>query len=91
VEDGKYRKTVQEARERFDLRHDTEDVIGFMRSAGFSIIDCIKALRELSGCSLADAKLTVHHSETWSDQREASERLHEELEREVQREAEEGR
>ena len=88
MEEAKYRRTVQEARERYDPKGDAEGVIAFMRSAGFSMIDCIKALRELSGCSLADAKLTVHHSETWSDQRESSERLHEELEREVRREAE---
>ncbi|GAB3401706.1 hypothetical protein [Flindersiella endophytica] len=66
----------------------SEVAIAFMRGAGLSIVDCIKLVRELTGCSLSDAKLTVHTSVAWADRRAGNERLHEELVRAVERETE---
>ena len=58
-----------------------EDVLTFMRDGGASRIESMRLLIDLKGLSLADAKTTVHSSQTWSDLRASAEEFHEALER----------
>ncbi len=57
-----------------------EDMVLFLRRAGFWKIDTIKALRELEGMTLPEAKTAVHLSPAWSDRYEADEALHDQAE-----------
>lgn len=63
-----------------------DSVLMDLRADEFSVIDCIKAVRELQPCSLAEAKQIVHFSEAWSDLRDAHDALHLELEQQAKKE-----
>jgi ribosomal protein L7/L12 len=62
-----------------------EEVISTLRRKGVSKVESIKAVAELTGDSLLEAKQTVHSSLTWRDAYEAGERLHDALEDTVSR------
>ncbi|WP_084047739.1 hypothetical protein [Deinococcus hopiensis] len=57
-----------------------EDVLLFLRRAGFWKMDSIRALRELEGMTLGEAKIAVHAGPTWSDRYEMDEALHDQVE-----------
>lgn len=57
-----------------------EEVISTLRSNGFSKVNSIKAVAELTGRSLLEAKEVVHSSLTWRDAHEAGEHLHDVIE-----------
>jgi hypothetical protein len=63
--------------ERFrELRtcgHDRDVALGVLRRSGASFIDCVRSVREVERMSLRDAKLVVHQSHAWSDDRQARE------------------
>lgn len=66
-----------EVRHLWRTRAGIEDFLSKLRSRGAGQLESIKALRSCEGISLAGAKEKVHFSQTWADQREASEALHE--------------
>jgi hypothetical protein len=56
-----------------------EESLSHLRSKGASIIECIVAVKEETGCELGDAKRVVHQSKTWRDVAEATEVMWDEL------------
>jgi ribosomal protein L7/L12 len=56
-----------------------ESALRYMRGEGLSQIECVKAVKALTGGNLREAKEIVHFSETWSDMRPHQERLHKDL------------
>ena len=68
--------------------HDVDAVLQYLRGQGYSKFDSIKALRELLGLSLGDAKRIVSLSPVWRDSLEESRRLHDSLISLLQAEAE---
>ncbi len=65
--------------------HDVETILDFLRRNGATKIESIRVLVELLGISNSEAKLAVHHSDTWRDTRKADERLHNQLKRSIER------
>ncbi|MVN85433.1 hypothetical protein GO986_01465 [Deinococcus sp. HMF7620] len=57
-----------------------EDVLFFLRRAGFGKVESIKALHQLEGLPIAKGKEAVHLSAVWSDRYRADEAFHDELE-----------
>ena len=57
-----------------------QGAISFLRQQGESKIGTMRILVAVGQLTLAQAKTLVHRSETWRDQREADETLHESLE-----------
>ena len=55
---------------------DTEAVLSFLRKRGLSKIESIKAIRELQGVRLSEAKGIVHLSRAWNDVQTADEAFH---------------
>ena len=62
-----------------------EDSLTRLRSKGASIIECIAAVKEETGCELGEAKRVVHQSKTWRDVAEAAEVMWDELIAEIQK------
>ena len=58
-----------------------EDALRYLRDAGMSIIQSMRAMTRARGYSLAEAKQLVHGSDTWADQRAANDEFHEQLAR----------
>jgi len=56
-----------------------EESLTHLRSKGASIIECIVAVKEESGCELGEAKRVVSQSKTWRDVAEATEAMWDEL------------
>jgi ribosomal protein L7/L12 len=52
-----------------------EEVLASLRSAGATIIDSLKVVREVEGVRLGRAKEIVDSSATWADMRESNEKL----------------
>jgi ribosomal protein L7/L12 len=67
----------EETRLLWRRRGGIENFLFELRSHGAWQVESIKAVRNLAGVSLAEAKEIVHFSKTWADTREASEDLHE--------------
>ncbi|GAB3802969.1 hypothetical protein [Micromonospora zhanjiangensis] len=63
-------------RDMLDRADDIEAVLSLMRSRGYPMIPCIKAVRELLSVDLGEAKRLVHHSRTFADERPAHEAFH---------------
>jgi len=59
--------------------HPIDLVLATLREQGASPIDSIKAVREVSGVSLAEAKRIVSGSPTWDDIRESHAKFANEL------------
>lgn len=55
---------------------DFDSVLRHLRENGFSKLESIKALRELCGISLGEAKRKASLSEVWADTLDDSNRLH---------------
>jgi hypothetical protein len=47
-----------------------DQALSELRASGASIFDCIASVRAFRKCELAEAKLLVQSSPTWSDHRE---------------------
>lgn len=58
---------------------DTERFLAELRRLGAYKVESIRAIRELAGVDLGEAKRIVHYSHTWADTREGDEALHEAL------------
>ncbi len=56
-----------------------EAILVDLRADGLSVIDCIRIVMALQGCSAGEAKRTVQHSTAWADRREADEAFQEDL------------
>lgn len=52
-----------------------EEVLASLRSAGATMVDSLKVVREVEGVRLGRAKEIVDSSATWADMRESNERL----------------
>ena len=65
-----------QAHRLLDQGEDLQDVLGYLRANGCTIVESIKATMRLTGTSLAEAKQTVHTSRAWSDRREAHDAFH---------------
>lgn len=52
-----------------------EEVLASLRSAGATIVDCLKVVREVEGVRLGRAKEIVDSSATWADVRTSNEEL----------------
>jgi ribosomal protein L7/L12 len=74
--DDKFDAVLREALQMRSAGAETEDILAFLRSQGLFKIQSIQALRALEGITLAEAKKRVHLSRTWSDTRQADDRLH---------------
>ena len=72
-------KTIDNCKAHFAEKKNVDEVITMLRASEFSKIDCIKALVDICGLTLAEAKKTVHFSPAWSDTRESDERFHSDL------------
>ena len=83
--------TLSTCREMLSEHDDIEAVLLFLRQSGYSKMESLKALLALKVCGVKDAKLTVHLSQTWQDQREADEQLVETFADELIRWAEESK
>jgi hypothetical protein len=75
----RYEAVLQGARHLIDGDESRESALGYMRNAGLSQIECVKAIKSLTGGDLGWAKEIVHFSETWSDMRPHQEQLHSDL------------
>jgi hypothetical protein len=64
-----------------------EDLLVTMRGDGRTRLDAIREVRLRTGRSLTEARRTVHLSRAWADAREGVDRFHENLERELVRDA----
>jgi len=60
-----------EARGRFEHDGDIEAVLVLLRNRGFSMIEAINVIRRLGSVELGQARRIAHHSQAYSDQREA--------------------
>jgi ribosomal protein L7/L12 len=56
---------------------DLNAVLVQLRQAGFSKVESIRAIMELKGTSLGEAKRLIHLSPAWQDTLESDDRLHE--------------
>ena len=59
---------------------DTEQILLFLRQKEFSQIDSIKAIKALYNLDLGAAKHRVHCSETWKDNQDSNNQLHDDAE-----------
>jgi len=46
---------------------DLESILRFLKTSGFTPIDSIRGVMELTGWTLAEATRKVHFSETWQE------------------------
>jgi ribosomal protein L7/L12 len=56
-----------------------EESLADLRSKGATIIECIVAVKEETGCELSEAKRVVHASKTWHDVADATEKMWDEI------------
>jgi ribosomal protein L7/L12 len=75
-----YIRLVAQARRDLDGGGDLESVLSMLKENGFSQIDCIRGIIDLTGSSMAEAKETVHLSRAWEATRERSDEFHKSLE-----------
>ncbi len=58
---------------------DPELAVAFLREAGLSKVESIKAMHDRFGLTLAEGKALVHVSAAWADRRENDDAFHERL------------
>lgn len=80
-----YERLLTEARTALAAGTGLDEVLARLRRAGFSPVDSIRAVRALTGGSLAEAKEVVHLSPAWADVRDRADELHRSLEEEAGR------
>lgn len=76
---GRLDHVVDAARNQCGPQADVEQILGYLQSEGLAIIDAIKAVMQLRGIGLGEAKRLVHFSQAYADQRAAHEASHDEL------------
>lgn len=86
VTSERFREVVAAARADAGPSRDLELAMRRMRSEGFSPIESIKGLMIIADIPLAEAKRTLHLSQTWADLREDQENFHQRLADEAERE-----
>jgi hypothetical protein len=64
-----------------------EGVVADLKNEGFSRVDSIRAVVEITGASLGDAKLIVGQSQAWEAVRQETEDFHVALEAELRSES----
>lgn len=52
-----------------------EEVLASLRSAGATMVESLKVVREVEGVRLGRAKEIIDSSATWADMRESNERI----------------
>lgn len=62
-----------------------EKCLSQLRSMGASILECIVAVKEVSGCELSGAKKLVHTSKAWHDVAEATDKMWDDLIHEIEK------
>lgn len=75
-----YERFLAEARASLAAGTGLDDVLVVLRQRGFSPVDSIRAVRALTGASMAEAKEIVHVSPAWADTRERTDEFHRSLE-----------
>jgi ribosomal protein L7/L12 len=81
-----YRRLVADARQNLQGGQSLEEILIDLKGAGFSQIDSIRAVVEITGASLGDTKLLVHKSRAWEMERQDNEEFHAAIESELNRE-----
>lgn len=56
-----------------------DEVLGLLRQRGLTKMDSVPVVQAATGVSLAEAKMAVHNSPSWADQREQDEQLEDAL------------
>jgi ribosomal protein L7/L12 len=79
IDDGDLRQLIEAARRQLAAGKTLEDVLVDLRASGLWFIPCIKAVRELTGVSLGQAKAIVHNSEAFAVDRNDREEFWSEL------------
>ena len=74
-----WQRAIDSCKVQFAEQKDVDKVIAILRASKFSKTDCIKAVIDVCGLTLAEAKEAVHFSPVWSDTRDADERFHSDL------------
>jgi ribosomal protein L7/L12 len=69
--------SYEEARVLWQTRDGMQGFLRALRDRGARQVESIKAVCELGGVSLGEAKKIVHFSPVWDDMRSANEALHE--------------
>lgn len=75
----KITKTTSECREMISRGDSIEQVMAFLRKAGFSKVQSIRILVDAADYSLSAAKKLVHSSAAWADLRTRDDRFHDDL------------
>jgi hypothetical protein len=65
-----YLSGLEIAAERYRSGSDMDSILLALRRLGFTPIDCIRCVVDVSGCALADAVRTVHFSSAWPEIRD---------------------
>jgi hypothetical protein len=73
------RHFTPQLREKLSKGHTMEEALTELRKEGASIFECIIAIKEHTGCDLAEAKRRIHDSHAWLDVIEATDRMWDEL------------
>jgi ribosomal protein L7/L12 len=71
-----FAQVVNDARTVYTRTSDIEATVEVLREGGCSVIESIKAVREIAGIDLGIAKSLVHHSAAYADQRANHEAFH---------------
>ncbi len=78
--DGDMEGLIKQARPMLAAGASIEEVLAFLRQHEYSKIASIKAVRQLQGVDLREAKRIVHLSDAWQDRRQQDDEFHEALE-----------
>lgn len=72
-------ETLKMFRDILDRGDGMECALDLLRDHGFSKIDSIKAITEVTNYSLRQAKIMVHFSRSWNARRQADDEFHDDL------------
>lgn len=64
-----YRRVIESVKETVDAKKDPDRAISLMKREGFSPVDCIRGIIELTGWPLPVAHEAMLNSEAWSELR----------------------
>jgi hypothetical protein len=69
LEPEEFADGIEVARAAYRRDEDIENTVLVMKQSGFSVIECIRGLMEITGLRLAEATHRVHFSEAWPEVR----------------------
>lgn len=75
---------VREVQTRYPSKCQIEAAIGYLKEQGYDRADSMVVLQRVYGMSPNESKLFIHHSEAWELDRLAVEKLHEQLDENLQ-------